>query len=362
MNRFYFAITLILTVTLPLMLVIESESAEVEYLITSSTDYSVNPVSGSSYHLTRQVDQFGNLVGGSWNPQRPPTHAYYTAVIFATGLGKIEFTFSEGASHTQQVGDWGMKLLGTWLWYQTEENKRVSWFQKVVFPCYRVKPGHSPADPNAEVDTSKIYPGTYEKNVTSTIVPKPAMVSGDIPTSFQLSLSKTPVSFRFGFVQWRMGSRTPITKQIDATWTVTYSDTKVTTCAHENCTKIVPSAGYHYTICAKQGTPKGCGDPYWTCQPEASRHKPWPCIACGVDFKPCTPNGHEVWVTGPCPASLIVNGATVPCNADPYGYYECVHTHNFPGSSYNQNNNGNGSGSDNTPDCSDCTSGCSSCQ
>ncbi len=344
--NFYVTITFMFIMALPLILVPVSESADVEFLITTGTDYSVSPASGSSYHLTRKVDQSGELVGGSWEPQKPPTHASYYASIFATGFGNIEFTFSEGASTVRKVGDWGKRwyTFGYVPWYQTEENKEVEWFQKVVFPCYRVKAGYSSGDINAPVETSRFYPGTHEKNVTSTIVPKPAILTEQDAT-FQLSLSKTPVAIRFGG-DWREGSRTPITKQIDASWTVTYSDTPVITCAHESCTEIVPTANNHCKTCPEDdGTYKGCGDPYWSCQPEELRHRPaFPCIACGIYFKPCTPNGHEEWVSGPCPASLTINGSTIDCDADPNGYFKCIHLHNYPNGSGSQSGDGGGVG------------------
>ena len=315
-----------------LILALVTEGADVENFFPMSTEYSTNPASGNSYHLTQEWDQFGAWMGGSWKPQAPPTHAFYEAAMYATGLGSVEFTFSEGSSHVLKVGDWGKRwyTLNYVPWYQTEENKRVSWFQRVVFPCYRVNAGERAGDPDASVNTGVVYLGTpHEKNVTSTIVPKPAILE-EQDSSFQLSLSKTPVSVRFGG-NWREGSRTPIIKQIDAEWTVTSSDTYVITCMHTNCTKIVPTAEHHFVSCLlDDGMYKGCGDPYWLCQPEASLHKFWPCVICGHSMKPCTPEGHEEWVQGPCPVTFIVNGKTVSCNADPRGHWKCIHIHNFP--------------------------------
>lgn len=102
-------ISFLFIVALSLILVPTSKSEDVEYFITWGTNYSVHPASGNTYHMTRKVDQFGSLMGSSWNPQKPPTHAFYFATIYATGCGKVEFTFSEGASAVRQVGEWGKR-------------------------------------------------------------------------------------------------------------------------------------------------------------------------------------------------------------------------------------------------------------
>ncbi len=306
---------------------------ETEYFITWGTAYSVSPVSGTSYHLTRKVDQFGKLVGGTYSPSKPPDRAFFTASIVASGLGKVSFTFSEGSSHTKKVGDWGheSKFLGATTWFETEQNKEVDWFQAVVFPCWRVKEGHHPGDITAPIDTSRIYRGTpHRMHVTSTMVPKAAVLQG-VSSSFQITLGKTPSGgIRMGS-GWRMDSRSAITKEMEAEWHVTFGNENVITCMHTNCTKIVPTAVHHSITCLlDDGMYKGCGGLYWLCQPEVSLHKLWPCVICGDSFKPCTPEGHEVWVDGPCPATFIIDGVTVSCDADPNGYYKCIHTHNFP--------------------------------
>ncbi len=343
---FYVAITLSFTLFFITAVHVHAMPHETEYFTTWGTDYSVSPASGTNYHLTRKIDQYGALVGGTYNPTKPPDRAFYTASIIASGLGKIAFTFSEGSSHTKKVGDWGNSALtlGLTTWYETEENKEVEWSQPIVFPCWRIEAGHHPGDITAPVDTSRIYTGTpHVKNVTSTMVPKPAVLVG-ISSTYQITIGKSPsAALRLGS-GWRMDSRSPIPRQINAQWNVTYSDTNVISCKHNACTEIVQTAEQHYVPCNVNGTPKGCGDSYGTCQPDASRHKSWPCVICGIDFKPCTPEGHEEWVSGSCPASLTINGSTIDCDADPNGYFKCIHLHNYPNGSGSQSGDGGGVG------------------
>ena len=329
-------ITLILTVTLFFNLLLQVEGKR-ENFTTHGKAYSIDPTMDSSYNLISKVDQFSELVDTSWDPESPPFSGYFYASITASGLGKLDFSFSEGSSHTLYVGDYGMRWLTLNLvaWYYTEENKTISWYQRVRFPCYHVKPGHQPSNPTAPIDLGRVSIGRFTKNVESSITPSPITLPGDLPISIQIVPSKVPVTLQIGPRQWSSYSRSPITGDIEARWTVTNEIIDVITCMHTNCIKIVPTADDHYRTCHLQGPHKGCGEPYWSCEPEGSIHKPWQCLQCMIDYKPCTPNGHGVWIDGPCPATLTLNGTTVPCNVDPMGYYKCLHTHSFPGSGSN---------------------------
>lgn len=89
-------ITLILTVTLFFNLLLQVEGKR-ENFTTHGKAYSIDPTMDSSYNLISKVDQFSELVDTSWDPESPPFSGYFYASITASGLGKLDFSFSEGS-------------------------------------------------------------------------------------------------------------------------------------------------------------------------------------------------------------------------------------------------------------------------
>ena len=146
-------------------------------------------------------------------------------------------------------------------------------------------------------------------------------------------------------------------------------------CAHQNCEVALPNK-YHHRVTCKEKVYLGlgsvikvdCNDKYYACQTST----------CPSDDDHIVPHacGHEdekdeAWKhaqQASCSGSTTRNGSTVYCQST--NYYLCQHeNHDFPSGSGSTNGGSTTGGStnggsitDNTPDCSYCTDGCSSCQ
>ena len=134
-----------------------------------------------------------------------------------------------------------------------------------------------------------------------------------------------------------------------------------------------------------------CGKKYWACGSDSGKHRSITlCQGCEQYYRGCVASNHE-WIYEICPSQH----GHYECDDEDHSFYErcsmrdtneelCTmrnfygcdkHSHIYPSSG---NGSGSGSGStsentptptpspstpvDNTPDCSDCIDGCSSCQ
>ena len=305
---------------------------------------------------TRVIDSNDNVLSSSWS-HYTPSAVYVSLTVDVSGVGYIGGSVSSSLGSTTVSGI----TVGT-VSEDADEN-----------------PTYVPASHTITVaETYSTHPAV---NLSSALWLKDGVVGGDwnwngsgsatITGVGWFSNSTGTISFppQVGMSsggQWDTTTSQPVTVTSgNGDWHVRLNDSTVTICTQVTCDDRVNTEDEHYIPCPTTT----CGK-YWKCQPEKEVHAEWPCIGCGISYRICDNSFH-----------VFEESCSTDTNCISTDFWKCLHTHDYGRTTTDNTPNCSGCTSDcsspcsctdsgtcggtvtdNTPNCDDCTDGCSSCQ